>query len=396
VCVTPCTQQSDCGTTTNYFCEPIMAGSTQGYCIPHSPAHCLSCAQDSDCGSLSEVCFQAPGDSAKACHVDCSIAGQSACPQDYSCVAETVNGTTRQLCRPSPPVTSCLDATGGYCDRLGLPQACIRSNAAGSCTGQRQCLTSPKRFDKCDAMSPQCKTDCSVQDPAGCNETYCQSATGTAANCGACGKVCPGYQKANDNVTCTSSQTCTFSCQGENYDVNNNPADGCEVADSPQGNHTNSPPSSPPALSVCDGGVSSTILSGRLLSDKRVHEIPAVVGFDTTSGSAPDWTFVTAVDTSTFGTCANDMVMQLCVQGSSSPGCYKLTVLAQSTYTCLTNASGCCPPDPSPDGTCTNNPGICKNNGGNYPDGQHIAFEVSKTCNTNVTENVTYTVTGHL
>jgi hypothetical protein len=399
VCVTPCTKQSDCGPTTNYFCEPVMAGSTQGYCIPHSPAHCLSCAQDSDCGSLSEVCFQATGDDAKACHVDCSIADQSACPSDYSCVTEMVNGTNRQVCRPKPPVTNCLDATGGYCDRLGIPQPCTRSNDAGSCDGRRACLTAPKRFDKCDAMSPQCKTDCSMQDPAMCTESYCAAATNGATNCGMLGNVCPGYQKANDNVTCPACQMCTFSCQGENYDVDGNPANGCEVPDAPTGNHIKSTALFEQQVDTCDNGnFMEFTISGHLPSDKRVHETPAVAGFDTTTGSAPDWYSIQSFDSSTFGTCQSDIVMQLCVQNSGSPGCYQLNVFPDSgsNHGCHTNGTGCCPSDPTPDGSCSQTMGICQNNGGQFPSGATIYIEVQKTCSASVSENPTYTITGHL
>jgi hypothetical protein len=395
VCVTPCASQSDCSTTnTNYFCEPITAGSSNGYCIPHSPAHCLSCTQDSDCGSLSEVCFQAPGDNAMACHIDCSLSGASACPSDYSCVAETVNGQGRMLCRPNG-IADCLDAVGGYCDRLAVPQACTRTNTAGNCTGERTCMSGSNRFSDCDATAPQCKTDCTIQDPAHCTEIYCAGATDTVTNCGGCGKVCPGYMQTADNVTCNGSMACTFSCQGESYDVNNSPADGCEVADAPQGNHTKSSAASEGSVSDCDSGGIDFSFNGQLPSDKQAHANPAVVGFDATSGSAPDWYGIVGVG-HTF--CDNDLVAQLCVQGSSSPGCYKLTVMGTNTYSCQPDASGCCPKDPNPGGSCSGavaNAGICQNNGGQFDDNTTVYFEVQKTCTTSVIENVTYTVDGH-
>jgi hypothetical protein len=400
VCVTPCTQQSDCGAGTNYFCEPITSGSTNGYCIPHSPAHCLSCTQDSDCGSLSEVCFQAMGDIAKACHVDCSIAGQAACPPDYSCVTEVANGFNRQVCRPKM-IPDCLDAVGGYCDRLSIPQPCSRINSAGTCLGERACLQPSKRFDKCSAAAPQCKTDCSVQDPAGCMETYCASATNTVTNCGMCNYVCPGYQKPNDNVTCDVTEKCTFSCQGENYDVNNNPSDGCEVPDAPQGNHVQSSAADHGQVSDCDSSNDMEFMfGGQMPSDKRVHETPAVVGFDTNSGSAPDWYQIFGVG---HLTCYNDIVMQLCVQGSSNPSCYRLDAVPASgtPHGCQVDASGCCPPDPNPQGSCATSQvpfmGICQNQGGQFADNTEIYIKVSKTCDMfTLTENVTYQVYGHL
>jgi hypothetical protein len=333
------------------------------------------------------VCFQAPGDNALACNVDCSIAGADACPPDYTCTAETVNGAARKLCRPTS-VATCLDAVGGYCDRLAVPQPCVRANAAGSCNGERNCLPS-KRFDVCGASSPQCKTDCSIQDPAGCTETYCAAATSTPTSCGTCGHVCPGYQKTADNVTCDATQTCTFSCQGENYDVNNNPADGCEVPDAPTGNHTKSTAADEGQVSDCDGNNNNEFsFGGQMPSDKQVHATPAVVGFDPTTGSAPDFYKIEGVG-HTF--CENNIVMQLCVTGSSSPGCYKLSVTPDSgnDFSCQTDSSGCCP-----DAGC--GMGICGTGSGQFSDNTEIYLEIQKTCGTSVSENVTYTVNGHL
>jgi hypothetical protein len=374
VCVTSCTQQSDCAAEVNSFCEPITAGSTAGYCIPQSPAHCLSCTKDSDCGSLSEACFEAPGDNALACNIDCSIAGAAACPSDYSCVAETVSGASRMLCRPNT-IPTCLDAVGGFCDRLTIPQACERINSAGDCFGQRTCMESG-RYGSCGAAGPQCKTDCSIQDPVGCMESYCSSAIATPTNCGACGTVCPGYLEPNDNVTCQNSATCTFSCQGENYDVNNSAADGCEVADSPTGNHTKATAANEGSVSDCDSNFSYT---GHLVSDKQVHASPAIVGFDTTSGSAPDWTDFTGVG---HDFCENDIDLTLTVTGSASPGCYEFTVITdKNTYVCQTNGQGTCGFNDSE---------------GQFSDNTIIYVEVQKTCTATVIENVSYTVSGHL
>jgi hypothetical protein len=388
VCVTECTKQADCGASDAFFCEPITPNSPDGYCIPHSPAHCLSCKTDADCGSLSETCFQAPGDNAPACHVDCSIAGQSACPSDYACTDQSVNNNARKLCRPLS-VPTCLDAIGGYCDRLKTPQPCTRTNPAGACLGQRQCLPGPKRFDKCDAIAPQCKMDCALQDPAGCMVSFCPAAISGVGNCGKCGNVCPGLLKPNDLVTCDGAMKCTFSCLGESYDVDGNPDNGCEVTDSPQGNHVKGNSADLGSLSGCDGNNNTQLVfGGKLPSDKRVHESPNVVGFDAASGSAPDFHKIFAVG-KTF--CTNDLVMQMCVTGSAAPACYKLTVQSdKATYSCQTNASGCCP-----DAGC-GNMGICHNSGGQYSDDTDVYFTIQKTCSIASVENVTWTVNGHL
>jgi hypothetical protein len=201
----------------------------------------------------------------------------------------------------------------------------------------------------------------------------------TVTNCGACGNVCPGFMQPNDNVTCNVSEMCTFSCQGEHYDVNNDPSDGCEVADSPQGNHTQSTPASATGtFSECDT-TSATLFSGTLPSDQRVHENPAVVGFDTASGSAPDWVSITPT-TGTF--CQNDIVATLNIMGSAFPTCYKLNVTTDKVmYSCQTDATG----------SCT----INHDTGGQFSDGTSVLFEISKTCSTAQTESVGYDVVGH-
>jgi hypothetical protein len=375
VCVTPCASQTDCAPSAGFFCEPLTAGSSQGYCIPQSPAHCLACTSDSDCGSLSEVCFEAPGDDALACNIDCSLAGAAACPSDYSCVSETVDGTARMLCRPTA-IPACLDALGGFCDRLTLPQSCERDNGSGTCAGQRTCMADG-RFSECNAAVPECKADCSVVDPAGCTESLCAGVAETPTNCGTCGTVCPGYMQPNDNVTCQTGSTCTFSCQGENYDVDGQEANGCEVADSPQGNHAQGTAVNEGDESDCDSPFS---FGGHLVSDTRVHETPAIAGFDTASGSAPDWYVLFGVG-NTF--CENDIVLTLTVTGSSSPACYHFNVITDKyTYSCQTDATGTC--------------GFNDASGGQFSDNTNIYVEVSKTCGTTVTENVAYAVSGHL
>jgi hypothetical protein len=246
---------------------------------------------------------------------------------------------------------------------------CDRGNSFGpSCTGGTCVYTG----------CPSNLADCSTTPP---DADGCETDITTVINCGACGNVCPGYQQPNDNVTCNVSQTCTFSCQGENYDVNNDPSDGCELTDSPQGNHTQGSAASAGPFSDCDSGVSVTLFSGTLPSDQRVHENPNVVGFDAISGSAPDWISITPT-TSTF--CQNDIVATLNVMGSAFPTCYKLTIISNSEglmYSCQTMASGSC--------------SISHSSGGQFADGASVLFEISKTCSPTQDESVAYEVDGH-
>ncbi len=214
-------------------------------------------------------------------------------------------------------------------------------------------------------------------------DNFCASATSMVTNCGTCGHACPGNGLATDNVACQSGNTCTFSCKGENYDVDKNAANGCEAADAPQGNHTQSAAASEGAVACYDGNGHTVHFTGTLLSDNRVHENPAVTGFDAATGSAPDWYSISATgESSIINPCVDDVVLTLTVPGSSSPTCYQFTVITDKhTFTCQTDATG----------TCGFNSGTSQ-----YTDGSTILIEVSKTCNTAVSEKVTYTVDGHL
>ncbi|MEO8878393.1 MAG: hypothetical protein ABI461_22575 [Polyangiaceae bacterium] len=390
VCISTCATQADC--TDNFFCDPISGADAGagGYCVPHSPSHCAVCGVDDDCGSLSEVCGVAAGDTAKACHIDCTLApaagSTSACPPEYNCVSTTIDGNARKLCMPKAPITNCTDALGGYCDRISTPQACARTDAqAGICVGYRDCSASSNRYGSCGASSPVCKA-CGVSNPTGCTENLCTNAAQSVNNCGTCGNSCAGQGQVGDIVTCatsTSPASCTFACSGENYDVNNSPADGCEASDPVNGNHASNTPSGAGSY-PCDDGSSNPNISGHLPSDLRgARTSPAVAGFDSTSGSAPDWYSIGA-NGGTF--CVNDITMTLQMSGSSHPACYHMHVTTDKhTYDCDTNASG----------TCSAGSG----SSGQYNGGTNIIIVVSKSdalgCAA-TDDNPTYTVTGHL
>jgi hypothetical protein len=374
VCVSPCQSQSDCPAGGLFFCEALTPGNADGYCIPRSPAHCLSCDEDSDCGYLSEKCVEAPGDEEMACHVDCALAGDAACPPEYDCESVDVGGSLRDLCMPN--VATCNDALGGYCDRINAPQNCARVNGVGSCLGQRTCLAGSQRFDACDALAPQCKAECSNQDPAGCDLAFCASATDGPDNCGSCGNTCPGYQTQFANVTCDGVD-CGFSCQGEHYDVDDMASTGCEVIDSPLDNHTSGKATFVGTF-PCTDDSSNRNIAGTIHSDARSHD-PIIEGFNATTGAAPDYYSLFADG----GACENEVVLTLDVNGSGNLNCYRLTVVTNvGSHTCNTNASGVC--TINQDGT------------GVYDDDTTISIRVEKTCATSVTHTVSYTVVGHL
>jgi hypothetical protein len=117
-----------------------------------------------------------------------------------------------------------------------------------------------------------------------------------------------------------------------------------------------------------------------LPSDQRVHENASVVGFDVTTGSAPDYVSIST----TSGTFRqNDILMTLNVMGSLFPTCYRLDVTTDKGlfYNCTTDGSGSCI--------------ISHTSGGQFSDGTNVLVKVSKTCNSSQVESVAYDVVGH-
>jgi len=433
ICVARCRSQTDCaGLPGGLFCEPKAAGDKEGFCIPPSPSHCATCSKDSECGVLAERCSLAPGDSAPACHIDCSLS-TAACPSDYECVSVDEPGpgpaTSRKLCLPKIKV--CLDALGGYCDRVALPQFCQRSNTAGTCTGQRPCLAGG-RYDKCAAAAPQYK-HCGDMDPPGCmlklapdaattklncgtcgkacaaTEDCCGGACkplntnsdcgacnracaagsgccasgctplNTVQNCGACGNVCPGQGLANDDVYCdAASRTCGLTCRGDNYDVDQSPVNGCEVLDFIPPGH-GQPTAGSRGSKPCNDDSSADSFGSGVPSDRRAHINPPVDSFSGVVGAAPDW-WVVHADGGTF--CLDDYEVSFSTSGGSAASCYRLTFITNKTTNIITvSGSGS---------------GVVSGGLGSYSDGSDIYFKIEKVCPSPTPENVRYTVSYHL
>src|SRR5438270_584732 len=75
-----------------------------------------------------------------------------------------------------------------------------------------------------------------------------------SSDCGACGNACPRVAPSTADAACLDSatRTCGISCRGDNYDVDGDPADGCEVADPDPGNHDQASAHSFPATDCSD------------------------------------------------------------------------------------------------------------------------------------------------
>jgi hypothetical protein len=231
----------------------------------------------------------------------------------------------------------------------------------------------PSVFDSGPAANPYGDPDATA--PGGDDGGASEGGTGggtcqTAADC-------PGSGKPNDTVTCLS-HVCALSCTGEHYDVNGDPSDGCEVADSPLANHQQADAIDVGTFS-CQDGASAQNLTGMLPSDVRVHESPTVAGLSATTGAAPDYFVIHASG----GACTDDVNLDLQVTGARSPTCFKLTVNTNKNggQTCATDTTGHC---------------AITNGSSSYGDGSDIVVIVEKTCSSATTDATTYAVTGHL
>ncbi len=213
--------------------------------------------------------------------------------------------------------------------------------------------------------------DATTVPPDGC-------VLGTAESCSECGVACPGLGQSAALVECQSGGVCTFACSGEHYDVDGSEADGCEETDTPTGNHTLATATYLGSL-PCNDGSSNPNASGKLPSDARSHENPAVTGLVESVGAAPDYYRIQADG----GLCENNVVLTLSASGTGSLDCYKLTVdTDKSTFSCITNAAGACTIDQS--------------SLGQYSDDTEIDLKVEKICAATMSGVVTYSVTGHL
>jgi hypothetical protein len=296
---------------------------------------------------------------------------------------------------------SCLLCDGDSCGND--PECKSTFCHGGSCT-QPSCSDG---FQNGDETGIDCGGSCLVCDGGFCNaDNECHSSVCNANECQAptcfdnakngnetdvdCGGTCAGCDIGDTCIidsdcntpwvsgyaACVSGHCALGGCSGENYDVNGNDVDGCELLDSPTDNHQLANAGSLGSVNCFDGGGVTVQWSGELPSDERTHN-PAFSGFTASTGSAPDFSTITGSG----GACVNDVSMTLSLTGTSSPTCYRLTVTtdAHAPMTCVGNCNVSC------GASC-------------YTDGSQVFFKVERICPLPSPggEAPVYTVSGHL
>ena len=171
-----------------------------------------------------------------------------------------------------------------------------------------------------------------------------------------------------------------MTCQGDYYDLDGSIDDGCEVAATPAGDHTEVVALSEGSQSCADTP-GFTPITGNLPSDARVHADPSLVGFDPVTGSAPDWFSFNATGGDF---CVDDVAVTLTMSASAYPSCYKLTVVTDKlgTLSGETNSSGVTT--------------VTSNGASAYTDASTVYLEVQKVCSLPKVDAPSFTITGHL
>jgi hypothetical protein len=181
-------------------------------------------------------------------------------------------------------------------------------------------------------------------------------------------------------VACTN-KTCVITCDANDYDVDGDPSNGCEVPD-PTNDHTVGTAVDLGSAGCNDGSSAQNIL-GIMASDHATHN-PQAANFDTTTGAAPDYFQIKG----TGGLCTDDANFELQMESPvQHKDCYELHLLTDKNnggQTCTTDLTGHC---------------SITNGASSYSDGSELQIWVVKaaTCTADkFPDDAPFNITGHL
>ena len=167
---------------------------------------------------------------------------------------------------------------------------------------------------------------------------------------------------------------CTITCRGDNYDVNNDPVDGCERQYT-DGAHTQST-AFPLGNVDCQDSNRVTPLR-TIYSDSRIHTNFPSPPFNPGTGAAPQWWVVNA----TGGVLCQTNLDVMLTMTTGTGNCYRLTVNAGSNTWVAPTVNGVAQITQGP---------------GSYIPGMSIFFVVEKICPASIREAANYIITYHL
>ena len=200
-------------------------------CLPESSNLCEACATDANCTVAGAKCLDF--DDGRHCTRPCD--GPGDCPQGYTCALYEGGPADDLQCQPTTGSCSCSAAN------LGIARPCSVTWSEGdgpsyTCVGQEFCGATG--WGACALPAEVCDGTDNNCDGA-VDEGYLNQATGryeADTHCGACDlsctSLCSGPSDSCSGVCDASNPErlpfCRVECDFNYFDLNGNPADGCE------------------------------------------------------------------------------------------------------------------------------------------------------------------------
>ncbi len=194
-------------------------------CIPMTSTICNPCVIDADCILEGARCVEL-GDGGTYCGKGCVESGE--CPPGYDCVP--FDGGSNQ-CVPASGSCAC-DTPDPNITRVCTVSAQVDPESpVYTCTGLQRCgetgwTDCELPAEECNMIDDNCDGDI--------DEGFTEAATGryvADTDCGVCGNNCSAQTVANGYGVCDTARPipdCMVECNGGYYNVDGNPANGCE------------------------------------------------------------------------------------------------------------------------------------------------------------------------
>lgn len=209
-------------------CAPGYYKLNEFQCVPNFAALCEPCTTDDNCLMEGAKCIELVD--GHYCSKHCEASDE--CPQGYHCEPyEDEEGALDNQCMPDTYSCTCTGEASGLSKSCSAmwPPAPEPGESFITCYGTQLC--SDDGWSDCMLPDEECNSlddDCNGVVDDGFQE---EGRYFTDANCGQCGNSCLFLTYANATGYCDVSLVvpqCAMECTDTYFDVNNNPADGCE------------------------------------------------------------------------------------------------------------------------------------------------------------------------